>query len=489
MSHGFPANSITFCGIMRPSRVEADVADLEIEGEIPLDLDGALIRVGPDNRFPPKLGDDTINNGDGMLTALYIANGRASFKSRYVRTDRFLAEEREGRSLFGAYRNPFTDDPVVAGVDRGTGNTNVVHHAGRCLVLKEDSLPIEIDPATLDRIGKWTADGTITSPVVTAHPHPDPRTGELLMFGYQARGIGSTDIVFLPVGPDGCVARETWFKAPYPCLMHDFFATERYALFPIGPAITFPEKVKEGAPYYMWDATQPSYIGVLPREGEGQGVRWFQGPARFAMHLVNAWEEGSRLVLQASISSPEDPPVFPPVDGAEGPKDWVNATSKIVNWTIDLGSQSPSMEETTIVSNGCFIDFPRVDARFETTPHRQTWWVRKDFSRPAIPHPWVPASCNVIERFDAATGAFDTYHTNDNWAPGEPVFVPRSNDSPEGDGYVIAPVFRNEGQGNAYLIFDAMKLAEGPLATVHVPFHFRPGFHGNWVSRASLTQE
>lgn len=51
---------------------------------------------------------------------------------------------------------------------------------------------------------------------------------------------------------------------------------------------------------------------------------------------------------------------------------------------------------------------------------------------------------------------------------------------------VIAPVFRIEGQGNGYMIFDAMNIAKGPLATIHVPFHFRPGFHGNWVTNAEL---
>ncbi|MGF6708680.1 carotenoid cleavage dioxygenase-like enzyme [Pseudomonas frederiksbergensis] len=213
-----------------------------------------------------------------MITMLRIQNGRASFRSRYVRTDRFLAEEKAGRSLFGAYRNPYTDDPSVAGVDRGTANTNIVFHANRLLALKEDALPIEIDPLTLETIGKWDAEGTITSPVVTAHPHPDARTGELLMFGYQANGIGSNDVIFLPVNADGRVPRKTWFKAPYPCLMHDWFATEHYALFPVSPAVTFPERVKKGAPYYMWNSTKPSYIGVLPRYGSSE-PRWFKGPA------------------------------------------------------------------------------------------------------------------------------------------------------------------------------------------------------------------
>ena len=262
MRHGFPENSATFAGVLRPSRVEADIADLEIDGDLPLELDGVLYRVGPDNRFPPMLGDDTITNGDGMITKLHIHNGRASFKSRYVRTDRFIAEEKAGRALFGAYRNPYTDDPSVAGVDRTTANTKVVFHSGRVLVLKEDAQPIEIDPVTLTTSGKWNADGPNTAPFFTAHPHADHHTGELLAFGSQAKGLGTTDVVFMPIDATGKVSKETWFKAPYPSMMHDWFATENNALFPVQPAVVFLDRVKEGAPVYMWDKTKPSYIDV-----------------------------------------------------------------------------------------------------------------------------------------------------------------------------------------------------------------------------------
>ena len=37
----------------------------------------------------------------------------------------FEAERAARRALFGAYRNPFTDDPPVAGIDRTTANTSV----------------------------------------------------------------------------------------------------------------------------------------------------------------------------------------------------------------------------------------------------------------------------------------------------------------------------------------------------------------------------
>jgi carotenoid cleavage dioxygenase len=50
VSH-FPA-SPSFTGFNTPSRIEADIADLAHEGEIPAELNGAFYRVQPDPQFP-----------------------------------------------------------------------------------------------------------------------------------------------------------------------------------------------------------------------------------------------------------------------------------------------------------------------------------------------------------------------------------------------------------------------------------------------------
>jgi carotenoid cleavage dioxygenase len=235
----------------------------------------------------------------------------------------------------------------------------------------------------------------------------------------------------------------------------------------------------------MWDKNKPSYIGVLPRDGSSE-VRWFKGPTRFSMHFVNAWEEDGKITLQATMSSPEDRPFFPPVDETEPPKEWAPSTIKVVNWIMDLNGDNDQIVEEILIDEGSFIEFPRVDHRVETTRHRHVWWAIKDFNRPSVPHPLPIVSFNGIERRDEHTGQRDTYWTDERWTFGEPIFIPRHAESPEGDGFVIAPVFRIEGQGNGYMVFDAMNISQGPLATIHVPFHFRPGFHGNWVSATDL---
>ena len=70
----FP-DSPMFAGINAPCRVEADINDLEIEGEIPRQIDGAFYRVGADHQFPPRFANDVPFNGDGMVSMFQI--GRA----------------------------------------------------------------------------------------------------------------------------------------------------------------------------------------------------------------------------------------------------------------------------------------------------------------------------------------------------------------------------------------------------------------------------
>ena len=151
----------------------------------------------PDPQYPPRLGDDIFISGDGMISSFRFENGHVDYKSRYVRTERFLAERKARRGLFGAYRNRFTDDPAVAGVDRTVANTTPgLARRASCSRSKEDGLPYEIDPVTLDTRGRYDWDGRLKTQTVTAHPKVDPKTGELLFFGYEASGDATRDMAF-----------------------------------------------------------------------------------------------------------------------------------------------------------------------------------------------------------------------------------------------------------------------------------------------------
>ena len=87
-------------GVFTPMRFEADVEECLVDGELPRDLAGGFYRCGPTWKRPSKQNIDTVFTMDGMVQALILHDGRADFRNRWIRTPKYLAEERAGRALF-----------------------------------------------------------------------------------------------------------------------------------------------------------------------------------------------------------------------------------------------------------------------------------------------------------------------------------------------------------------------------------------------------
>ena len=167
-------------GNFAPWRMEGDGADLEVDGEIPRDLAGTYYRNGPNPAYEP-LGRYHWFDGDGMIHAIHLEDGRASYRNRWVRS-RGLEEERAaGRAV---YPGIFDMQPSEMPIYKNTANTNIVWHAGKLLALMEAALPTQLRPDTLATLGEYDFGGRLAS-AMTAHPKMDPETGEMLFFGYS----------------------------------------------------------------------------------------------------------------------------------------------------------------------------------------------------------------------------------------------------------------------------------------------------------------
>lgn len=104
-------------GPYTPVSQEVEAFDLEVEGVIPPELNGQLVRIGP-NPIPPYRADHNLFFGDGMTHALTLENGKAkAFANRWVRTPPILAR------LDEPAREPLLEKPDVA-------NTHVIPFAG-----------------------------------------------------------------------------------------------------------------------------------------------------------------------------------------------------------------------------------------------------------------------------------------------------------------------------------------------------------------------
>lgn len=488
MSH-FPA-SPSFTGFNTPSRIEADIFDLVHEGIIPPELNGAFFRVQPDPQFPPRLGDDIAFNGDGMVTRFHIHDGQCDMRQRWAKTDKWKLEHEAGKALFGAYRNPLGDAPEVAGAYRGTANTNAFVYGGKLWALKEDSPALVMDAAemTTDGYTKFAGEkGSMTGQTFTAHPKIDPDTGNMIGFGYAASGLCSEECTYYEVAPDGTLIRELWFKAPYYCMMHDFAITPDYALFHIVPSIGSWERLHEGKPHFGFDTSMPVYLGVLPRRADATtaDIRWFKRDNCFASHVMNAFQDGSKIHFDTAEAKNNMFPFFPDVHGA--PFNGQEAMSYLTRWTVDMTANEDAFAAITPLTKTAG-EFPRMDDRFTGKPYRYGWMLEMDYKRPVELKGGSAGGLlmNCLFLIDHKTGAEQHWWCGPVSSLQEPCFIPRSKDAAEGDGWIVQVCNRLEEHSSDLLLFDALAIEKGPIATIHLPIRLRFGLHGNWADAADI---
>jgi carotenoid cleavage dioxygenase len=465
MAQLFP-NHPNLRGGFAPLQMECDVHDLIIEGEVPKQLNGTFYRNGPNPQYSPR-GTYQMFGGDGMIHALSIEDGRVSYRNRWVRTQRFEKEREAGRSLFNSF-NPMDVDESVQGMETdGVGNTNIIWHGGKLLVLEEAHIPIELDPISLETKGGHTFNDRLHGPM-TAHPKMDEETGEMFFFGYNAKGGISEHMTFSVVDAGGTVIRSEAFVAPYASMVHDFMVTEEHILFPIMPLTGSMERAFAGGPVYAWEPEKGVHIGVMPRTGSVKDLRWFRGAPSYVFHPMNSYTDGNKIICD--VCEYPEAPLFPLVDGSRG--DPKKALAKMVRWTFDLDSETDVFKEEQLHDIVC--EFPRFDERLTGMSYRYGY-----FAGDTQP-PEKVGGFNVIGAVDHKTNSLDLYDVGEGCATGEPIFVPISNDAAEGEGFLLAHVYDANRAASHLAILDAQNVTAGPLAKAYLDHRIPYGFHGNW---------
>jgi carotenoid cleavage dioxygenase len=472
-----------FRGPFAPVRAEIDLVDCEVEGKLPADLAGTFYRVGPDFQYPPRIPNIPFD-GEGHIGMFRFANGHVDYKSRFIRTQRYKAQAAARESLFGTYRNPRTDDPRVKGLSRGTANTTPIFHHGKLFALKEDSPPVELDPDTLETVDDYyDFGGKLKSLTFTAHPKIDSETGEMIAFGYEASGEASDDVAVLTIDKHGRLTDETWIKVPYVGMVHDFAVTRKHIAFLVVPMSTDVEGMKKGGIHFAWDSTLPTWLGVMRRGGDGKDLRWFKGPERCATHTMGCFSDGDRIYVDMDMGLKNQFPFIPNKDGS--PYDPVAAQGRVTRLSVDLAQASrPGYEMEVLYPHTGVLS--RQDDRYHTVPYSVGFLRCVDASRPLDPRlagaPFRPS--NTWTRFDHGQRRTQSFFVGADSGLQECCFVPRSDRAAEGDGYLIGVADRPFEGRSDLLVLDAQRLAEGPLATVRMPFRIYAQIHGWWVPEA-----
>ena len=375
------------------------------------------------------------------------------------------AEKAVRHRLWGVYRNHYTDDPSVKGVDRSAANTHIYWHAGHMLTYKEDSLPWEIDPYTLETIGgMFDYDGQFTSTTMSAHPKVDTVTGNIICYGYQAKGDLTDDVAVYEFDAAGRKLKEWWFKVPYVGIMHDCAFTQKYILVPLVTRTTSDERLRSGEPMWAWNGNLETYVAVIPRDGEARDIRWFRGPSRNTLHFNNATDHDNRITMELPVSTDERSP------------------SEVRRWTFNLNSKNDMFEEELVsVGNSPLV---RMNDLFLGQDYQYLYVGNRNPQRPfdtARGGNMGGRVTNEYWKVDQKTGkTAGVYFAGDTVSMQESMFAPRARGGDEDDGYILGIASNYATMSSELHIVDARYMEDGALAVVKLPFRLRSGTHTNW---------
>lgn len=447
-------------GAFRPAEHEVDCFDLRVEGRLPRDLSGSYLRTGPNPRAQVDADTHHWFAGNGMLHLLRLNRGQAeAYKSRFVSLESSQSGHDTGRGAtvgLRRLRNPHAF---------GTGNSALLSYGGSTVALEDLTRPVGLDASL--RAHESPAFARDLPGAMVPHPKIEPGSGCLHVLTTQ---LERPYLWYHIVSPDGETLHSTPIPEAGPSFYHDFCITEtRLVIFDLPVTLSMEAALSDHGFPFRWDSGYEARVGVLALGGDGRDIAWVPVDPCFIMHAVNAWDDGERIVVDvirhASMFALE---LYGPADNAP----------TLERWTLDPTRAFATVETLTDDP----IEFPMIDSRWVGRRHRYTCAVEYDPANPSI-------FGNRIVCLDDHRSRCAEFRFDADQVIGECVFVPRPGSAAEGGGWLMGlvhgetPAVRSSCGGSEFVVFDALRLAEGPVARVRLPTRVPLGQHGCWVER------
>ena len=438
-------------GNYAPVEDETEAFDLEVTGKLPAALTGLYARNGSN-----PAGDASPHwfLGDGMLHGVRLDGGKASwYRNRYVQTPLYV--NRQGFLGGGP--------PGGAG---NQSNVSVFVHGGKLLTSGEVGFPYEISPDDLSTVGAHDFGGKLKT-AMTAHPKIDPATGRMHFFGY---GFTPPYLTYHVAEADGTLVSSQEVAVRGSTMIHDFAITERHAvfwelpvIFDLDIALAAINGTGGGGFPFRWDESYGSRVGVMPLGGPTSAIRWVEIDPCYVFHGVNAFADGDDVVVDVCRL----PSMF-----TEKPDPRPNAVHR---WTVGTGGDALTFRDEVLSDEQ--MDLPAIDRRRTGRAHRNAWYLQVEQTNDGF------GDFTGITRRDTKTGATDRFDAGERYRMNEGTFV--ADGEGDGEGWLLSYGWDRARGASDLMVFEALDMARGPIARVHLPVRVPYGFHGWWLPDAA----
>lgn len=246
--------------------------------------------------------------------------------------------------------------------------------------------------------------------------------------------------------------------------IHDMSITRNYAIILDLSVVCSAWALLKTTLPIKWDGEKDARIGVIPKGGKAEDIRWFDVTPCYAYHTMNAYEtDGGDVILDVSRyekASAKD--MYGPLGDTE---------PTIDRWFLPMSGSGKEAKEERMFALP--LDFPKISAAVEGRAYRYGYTVE----------------ASLDPSFDRAVKLdFDTrevqYQAFDGGMSSEMTFVPRGPE--EDEGWLMGFVFQPKLQRSRLVIMDAMNFEEEPVASIWIPDQYVPiGTHGGWFPSAS----
>lgn len=505
------------------------LAITSIEGKVPYDFpEGVYIRNGPNPLFGGLKSTSSVFGktghmwieGEGMLHAVCFdkeSDGETwtvLYNNRHVETETYKIEKQRDKPSFlpaiegspPAILLAYLLNMLRFGkVNKDLSNTNVFEHSGKFYSIAENHIPQEIDIFSLQTLGDWDINGTWHRPF-NSHPKRAPGTGELVVFGVDAMkpfmelGVVSADGKRLVHKVDLKFDRCT--------LSHDMGVTERYNVIMDFPLTIDIQRLIKGGPLIKFEKEEYARIGIMPRYGNADSIRWFEVEPNCTFHILNCFEEGDEVVVRGcrslesiiSESCDVDLDKFEWVSGRLRSKDPVDQKDakhlkndellfcRSYEWRLNM--ETGEVKERNLTATQFSIEFPMINPNFNG--------VKNKFGYAQTVHGLASATSGM-PKFGGLAKLYFEETANKEWEESEghikveyhefegntfctgAAFVPKEGGLEEDDGWIITFVHDEDTDTSKVYIIDTKNFTSEPVAKITLPCRVPYGFHGAFM--------